>query len=299
MKNKKNYNFSALRKGLYLTFMLFILGGHTQRINAEEQQNVTKHQIVSVGSSITEIIVELGLEDSLVAVDSTSRNLVSEDMPKLGYHRQLNAEGVIALTPTLLIASDEAGPQTSLDMIQQSGIDVHVTNSGNDVKDLIERIKDIGEFTNHQTQAKSLIEQVNQKNDQLAQQRSEHPSDFKAVFLLTMQSRSLNISGENTPADALIRLIGMKNPALEMNIQNYKPVSAESILAMAPDVILISERTLKQFGTIDDFLAQNPVLQQTPAGQAKRIWLIDGRALIGGLGLSTLDEAMRVSENLL
>jgi iron complex transport system substrate-binding protein len=38
-----------------------------------------------------------------------------------------------------------------------------------------------------------------------------------------------------------------------------------------------------------------PMLAATPAGQNKRIIQIDGRALVGGLGLKSLSEAERLS----
>lgn len=308
MDKYKLLKIKNIRKGAYVFMMITTFGMHAHHSSASEQNSSTSEpivtqqaqkNIVSVGSSITEIMVKLGLSEQLAAVDATSSGFVDDSVAKLGYHRQLSAEGVIALSPKVLVASDEAGPQTSLALIKQAGVDLHVTNSGNKIEDLIQRIKDIGDFTSHQAQAKDLIDQVRAKSAALQAQQEAKPTDYKAVFLLTMHSRSLNIAGSNTPADALIHLTGMTNPAAEMAIKNYKPVAAESLLGMAPDVILISQRTLKQFGSVDEFLAQNEVLQATPAGKAKRVWVIDGRALIGGLGLSTLDEAMRVSTDLL
>ena len=102
------------------------------------------------------------------------------------------------------------------------------------------------------------------------------------------------IAGGNTPADTLLTLAGAENPAA--SVRNYQTVSAESLLAMQPDLIVISERNWT--GDADSLLAQQPLLQNTPAGRHKALFPINGKALIGGLGLSTLHEAQRLANHL-
>jgi heme transport system substrate-binding protein len=60
-------------------------------------------RIVSVGGAVTEILYALGLDSRVIAVDSTSlyppRALAEK--PNVGYMRQLSAEGVLGLGPSL------------------------------------------------------------------------------------------------------------------------------------------------------------------------------------------------------
>src|SRR4029453_10639939 len=74
------------------------------------------HRIVSIGGAVTEILYRLGRQDEIVGVDSTS--LFPEEALKtkkyVGYVRQLGAEGVLSLNPTLVIASEGAGPPDAL-----------------------------------------------------------------------------------------------------------------------------------------------------------------------------------------
>ena len=48
-------------------------------------------------------------------------------------------------------------------------------------------------------------------------------------------------------------------------------------------------------GGADAILKAMPMLAATPAGKAKHIVTIDGHALVGGLGLKSLEEAQRLS----
>lgn len=69
-------------------------------------------RIVSVGGAVTEILYALGLEQRVIAVDTTSlyppRALAEK--PNVGYMRQLSPEGVLALGPSLILAAEGSGP---------------------------------------------------------------------------------------------------------------------------------------------------------------------------------------------
>src|SRR3954447_19880065 len=64
-------------------------------------------RIVSIGGAITEILYALGFEDRLARVDSTTLYPAAalRDKPNVGYMRQLSAEGVLGLNPSLVLAA--------------------------------------------------------------------------------------------------------------------------------------------------------------------------------------------------
>ncbi len=68
----------------------------------------------------------------------------------------------------------------------------------------------------------------------------------------------------------------------------------ESMIEMQPDMVLVSGRSLEKLGGADAVLNAVPMLAATPAGQNKNIVAIDGHALVGGLGLKSLQEAQRI-----
>src|SRR5215207_8192946 len=69
-------------------------------------------RIVSIGGAITEILYALGFDDRLAGVDSTSLYPAAalRDKPNVGYMRQLSAEGVLGLNPSLVLAAQGSGP---------------------------------------------------------------------------------------------------------------------------------------------------------------------------------------------
>ncbi|MDV5169072.1 hemin ABC transporter substrate-binding protein [Photobacterium rosenbergii] len=252
-------------------------------------------RIISAGAAITELINAMGAQEQLVAVDVTSKTMVNDDMPVLGYHRQLSAESLIALNPTRLLGSSEMGPKTTLALIMQAGIEVNVVNSGETVDDLLARIEQVGELTDTEQEAQALQANVQDKVDSINQNLANHSDKKKVLFLMIHDGRPANVAGRNTTADSVIRLAGAINPAAGA-VESYKPISLEAMVEMQPDIILLSSRTLSQIGSADDLLKKMPLLAATPAGQNKAVVAIDGTALIGGLGLKSLSEAERLNQ---
>ena len=77
---------------------------------AENAKNV-----LSIGGSVTEIVYALGEEDRLIARDSTSVfPVAAEALPDVGYMRALSPEGVLAVSPGLIISEDGAGPPETI-----------------------------------------------------------------------------------------------------------------------------------------------------------------------------------------
>ena len=250
-------------------------------------------RIISAGSAVTELILALEQQDQLVAVDVTSQLPQGMTLPKIGYHRNLSSEGLLALGPNRLIGSDEMGPDTTLAQLKSAGVSVDIVNTDATPAGLLARIDEIAELTGAETQAQQLKTEVNKK---IAALKANKPSDAKKVlFLLIHEGRPANVAGKETPPDAIINLAGGINPAAD-KLTSYKPLSTEAMVEMQPDVILVSGRSLEKIGGADEILKKMPLLAATPAGQNKRFITIDGHALVGGLGLKSLEEAERLSK---
>jgi len=255
------------------------------------------HQrIVSAGANITEILLALDAQQQLIAVDSTSELPSNLSLPVVGYHRQLSAEGLLALAPDAVIGSEEMGPSSSLNQLQQAGVAIHTLNSGSSIASLIQRIDELASLTGHTQQAEQLQAQLQQKLQQLAL-RSQSAKPVKTLFFMSHDGKKLVSAGKNTTADKIINLAGAVNLA-EPHISSYKPLSNEAIISLQPELLLFSQRSINQLGGIDGVLKQFPILAATPAGKNKAIYAIDGHALIGGLGLASIDQALQLSERL-
>ncbi|ART83689.1 hypothetical protein CBP31_14470 [Oceanisphaera profunda] len=251
-------------------------------------------RLLSAGSSITELVVALGAQHQLVAVDSTSELPAGSELPRLGYHRQLSAEGMLSTQPSLVIGSEEMGPQTALSLVRQAGVQVEALPEAMTIAQLQLNIIHLGELLDRAPQAQALHEAVQQRAIALRAQPIDSPK--RTIFLLLGEGNSVQIAGRHTLADSLIQVAGGMNPA-STQVEGYKPVAMEALVAMAPEVILISRRHLTQGADTEQIFQQFPLLSHTPAAQHKAIVAINGKALIGGFGLSTLSEAERLQQD--
>ncbi|ELB2120249.1 hemin ABC transporter substrate-binding protein [Vibrio parahaemolyticus] len=251
-------------------------------------------RVVSAGSAVTELLLALDAKDSLVAVDVTSTLPQGMELPDVGYHRRLSAEGLLALSPTKLIGSDEMGPTTTLNQLKSAGVDVEIVNTEANVDGLLHRIDQIAIIMNRESQAANLKQEVKTQVESLQANQPAPSAKKKVLFLLIHEGRPANVAGLDTTPNAIIALAGGDNPAAK-KLTSYKPLSTEAMVEMQPDVILVSGRSYETMGGADAILKAMPLLAATPAGQTKNIITIDGHALVGGLGLKSLSEAKRLN----
>ena len=71
-------------------------------------------RVVALGGAITEVVYALGAEGQLVGTDTTSLYPAAAlQTAKVGYMRQLSAEGLLSLRPDAVLGTDEAGQESS------------------------------------------------------------------------------------------------------------------------------------------------------------------------------------------
>lgn len=248
-------------------------------------------RIVSIGPATTELILALGGEQSLVATDVSSPE--PRGVPKVGYHRALAAEGILSLSPTLVVGSDEMGPNSTLDQLRRTNVKVEVMATAPTLANLNERIDTLAHLLGDQTAGSKLKEQIAAQSDTLAAQAKQN-KPLKVAFLLLHKGQPTSIAGGNTTASALVTLAGGVNPVA--GLHDYKPVSTESLIELQPDLVLVSGRDWQQYQDPDAVLSQVPALSSTPAGKNKAIHAIDGHALQGGLSLRSLQQANQIAK---
>lgn len=248
-------------------------------------------RIVSIGPATTELILALGGEQSLVATDVSSPE--PRGVPKVGYHRALAAEGILSLSPTLVVGSDEMGPNSTLDQLRRANVKVEVMATAPTLTNLNERIDTLAHLLGDQAAGSKLKEEIAAQSDTLAAQAKQN-KPLKVAFLLLHKGQPTSIAGGNTTASALVTLAGGVNPVA--GLHDYKPVSTESLIELQPDLVLVSGRDWQQYQDPDAVLSQVPALSATPAGKNKAIHAIDGHALQGGLSLRSLQQANQIAK---
>ncbi len=250
-------------------------------------------RITAAGGSITEIIYFLEQESRLIAVDVTSNYPKSAmNLPSIGYVRALSAEGVLSLDPTLIIGENDMGPPSVIDQINRTNVETRVLPEIHSASGIIQKIECVGKMIGMKKNEidfynNKLLKQVSQLENSISDAEGK-----KIIYILSMQSGSPLIAGSNTSGDGLISLAGGINPL--SSFEGWKPVGTESIIQAEPDLIIISERGLKGFGTIEE-LSNHPALYLTPAARNNNILALDGMASLG-FGPRTIDTALQIAK---
>ncbi|WP_422527774.1 heme/hemin ABC transporter substrate-binding protein [Serratia fonticola] len=241
---------------------------------------VTAERIVSIGGDVTEIAFALGAGDEVVARDSTSLHpTVVQKLPDVGYMRQLNAEGILALKPTLILTTELAEPALVLKQLEDSGMKVVRIPGDTTVQAVPEKISVIADAINRSSQGKQLTERYQQQLAAVA----NTPLPVKVLFVMSHGGITPMAAGQQTAADAIIRAAGLKNAM--QGFSRYRPLSQEGVIASAPDLLLVTTDGVRSIGGQEN-LWRLPGMALTPAGKNRRVLVVDDMALLG-FGLET------------
>jgi iron complex transport system substrate-binding protein len=240
---------------------------------------------ISSGGSLSEWVVALGGESRLVGVDSTSQHPESlRALPSIGYQRQLAAEGMLALSPDVLIGSEEMGPPPVLAQLRGAGVRVEMLSSKAELASLQDNLARISTLLGEPARGAQVFAAYQQRlqpqADWLvtAQRQQAAPG---VLLLLGHAGASPMVGGSDTSADWLIERAGGRNLASH---SGYKALSTEALLALDPEVVIIADRSLAGEAARAALLQQNPALAATRAARNQRLIMLDPTLLVGGLG---------------
>ena len=237
-------------------------------------------RIVSVGGSVTEIVYALGAADRLVARDSTSGfPLSAQELPSVGYVRNLSPEGVLSVNPDLIIAENDAGPPKAVALLTEAAIPFVVVAEDHTSEGIAQKIIAVGEALGLSDKAATLAAQVKDQTEAAhARALAAATAPKRVLFVLSARDGRVMGAGVNTSADAMIRLSGGVNAVSD--VDGYKPLSTESIIAAKPDVILMMDRGGSHSVTDEDLFAL-PSFRLTPAAKTRNVIRMNGLYLLG------------------
>lgn len=237
-------------------------------------------RIVTIGGDVTEIAYALGAGGEIVARDSTSlQPQAVQKLPDIGYMRMLNAEGILAMKPTMLLVSELAQPSLVLKQVADSGVNVVTIPGQTTTESVAAKINAVATALHQQEKGQELIKDYQQRLSAV----SNTPLPVKVLFVMSHGGLTPMAAGQNTAADAMIRAAGGNNAM--QGFSRYRPLSQEGVIASAPDLLLITRDGVRALGG-NDGIWKLPGMALTPAGKNKRLLVIDDMALLG-FGLET------------
>lgn len=228
---------------------------------------ICTERIVSLGGAVTEIVYALGAGDQVVARDTSSVYPAAvHRLPDVGYFRTIGAEGVLAQSPTLILAAQGTGPAEQVEILKNSGVRFVHLDARYSAETVLANIAALGDALDRKSEADALAQRL---AAQLATVKatSADAAPVRAVFLMSVGETATQAAYDGTAADALIELSGGENPLT--GLVGYKPLNAEALLTLDPDVIFYGVNPMAPH-------TEPPAwIKSSRAGRAGRIHALD------------------------
>ncbi len=236
-------------------------------------------RIVSVGGDVTEIVYALGAGDRVVATDTTSVHPpVANATPKVGYARNLAAEGVLSTNPDLVLLGGIAGPEATIAQLGDAGTPLVRVSGAYTIDAVREKVQTVAEVLDAGAAGEALLAQIDADWRDAEAVLAGFDDRPRGLFFLNVgQGAGPQASGAGTAAAAVMDLIGVEN--VFASEQGYKALSLEAAVAADPDVIFTMAHQVEAMGGVDA-VAAHPALALTAAAQAGRIVVVDPTAAL-------------------
>ena len=234
-------------------------------------------RIVSIGGAVTEILYALNLQDRIVGVDLTSTFPAAvSDKPQVGYMRNLSVEGVLSLSPDLVIAIEGAGPPDTIEVLERASVPFVLVPEGYDSASPAAKVRFIAKLLGQVEKGEALATAIEADLRTIDAMRASIEDRRKAIFVLGMSTGAPLAAGGNTAAAGMFALAGIEN-ALS-GFDGYKPASDEAAIAAEPDAIVIMSERGHQL--TPEIVFSVPAFVGTPAASHQRLIALPGGYLL-------------------
>lgn len=232
-------------------------------------------RVVTLGGTVTEIVYGLGQGDRLVGDDLSSLYPeAATKLPRVGYYRAVPVEGVLSLKPDLVLASEQAGPPDALKRLAGVGVRVVTVSDAPSVDSLKSRIRSVADALGVAPAGERMVDEVTRE---LARAEAL-PATHARALLLINRTGTPQGAGRDTAANEVMHLAGLVNVLQDQ--QGYKPLSAEAVGALSPDLIVVTQASLDAGGGMEAFL-RLPGIASTQAAAKRRVVVMDDLLILG------------------
>lgn len=235
----------------------------------------TAQRVIVLANGVAEIIQSLNGQSIMVGRDISSTEDSLSDIPIVTSGHQVLPEKVLGLKPDLVIIDASTGPKAAIETIRKAGIPVVETPESWSLSDLPAKVRAVGKAVGAYAQAELLVQQM---ESSLKTSRVNN-SPRVAFLYLRGTSAVYLIGGSGSGADSLLKAVG----AVDVGAQNldrpFNTLTAESLAALNPDLILVMSKGLESVGGVQGLL-KLPGVAQTNAGKNAAVIDVDDSLLL-------------------
>jgi iron complex transport system substrate-binding protein len=247
----------------------------TSRVESNEVPIYSK--VVALANGSAEIIDSLGLKSILIGRDIASTEPALEDVPVVTSGHQVVAEKIIALNPDLVIIDSSVGPSQAIASLEKAGIKVARIKEVWAVDGISKKVVEVATLLGITTSGKKLSALIDSTISSASKKVEGSP---RVLFLYLRGGNSIYlVGGAGSGADSMLAAIGAIDVGATVGSKPFSALTAESLIAMKPDVILVMTKGLASVGGVAG-LIELPGVAQTPAGKNSRIISVDDSLLL-------------------
>ncbi len=224
-------------------------------------------RIVALGNGAAEIVAALGYKKYLVGRDiaSTMPELASVPLDTAGH--QVSTEKVLSQHPDIIFIDSNTGPATALNQLKQSKIKLVTIPSAYTLADILPKEKAIADALATPKAFALLSKRLTSYSNPV--------SKTKVAFLYLRGTASIYlVGGKGSGADSILKAVGYTDVGAANFNTAFTDLSAEALVKMQPDVIMLMTKGLASVGGVQGLL-KLPGIAQTPAGKHQRFVTID------------------------
>jgi len=226
-------------------------------------------RVISLAPSITEIIFGIEQSHRLKGVTTYSDfPPEAEKLPKVGSYVHLDLEKIVALKPDLCIAIKDGNPRVIAQRLEALNIPVYAVDP-NKLDTVMKTVLEIGGLLDAKEQANRLVKRMQlriQKVKSLVATTTQRPRVFFQIGVSPIVS-----VGTDTFIHELIVTAGGIN--LAAGPVPYPRFSREQVLALSPEIILITSMT--RGAIFEEVKAEWEKWPNLPAVRNRRIFIED------------------------
>ena len=242
-------------------------------------------RIVCIGQAYNEMIYALGAQANLVGVDLSSTNPPEiKNLPTVGYHRALSAEGILSLHPTLIIHDNNIGPDQVVHQLQDLNVPMKTFNAKDESIDGEKALlREMGAYFHKEQRAEELCAKLDKEMaaaTEAVKQYKDHPR--VAVIHFGRASNVYLVVGNGGGGDAgsVGRMVEWAGGQMAIDKSGMQRMASPEIIAKSnPDVILMTEFGYDRLGSVEQAKTL-PGVAETDAAKNNRIYRVPEHELM-------------------
>ncbi len=264
----------SLLFALVVSLLLHIPAEGKDRLLTDETRRKVKipypaKRIISLAPSITEILFALGLNEEIAAITNFCDYPEAVlGKPRIGGFVNPDTEKIVSLKPDLIIGIRDGNRMDTVDRLNDFGFPVYLIDpKGFD--GVMGTIKNIGDVVGREKESRKLIkDMIDKRENTITLTRS---LSKPRVFFQVGDAPLITV-GKGTLADDLIRLAGGRSIS-ENELVSYPSYGIETILARAPEIIILSSMESKKDHT--NLVKKWQNWKSIPAVKMNAIYVVD------------------------